>query len=515
MQHRLHLPARRSVAMTSDIERVLRTHLLRPDGQEDLCIAVYKPSTGASRFTAILHTVVFPRVGETDVHGNVSFTGDYVLRAIELAIDVCGGLAIVHSHPQARRWQGMSSRDADAESSYADLVRETTGLPLVGMTLAGVDGAWSARFWDEGSAANASANECENVRVIGDQLRVTWNDWLIPPPRPQATQERTVSCWGPRIQADVSRLRILVVGAGTIGLEVALRLAAMGVATVAVLDYDSMKLINLDRMIGPTVLDVLLRRSKVEVAARLLKENATATPFTVVPLDGSICEPDLFSIALDQDLIFCCVDDHPWPRSVLNAIGYSDLVPVIDGGIHIDAFYDADGMRNATWRSHVLRPGRPCMACNGQLDLGKVLADRDGLLDDETYISGLPQSDRPQSQNVAAVAINAAASLLSQFVSFVVAPGGIGEPGPLRYSLSTHWLERIETATRQHCPVENRALVGDARQVILGEHQRASDECRARAHASGKIRIRLARRVDDVLRQLQFRIGAALSRQRS
>ncbi len=22
------------------------------------------------------------------------------------------------------------------------------------------------------------------------------------------------------------------------------------------------------------------------------------------------------------------------------------------------------GMRNATWRSHVLRPGRPCMICN-------------------------------------------------------------------------------------------------------------------------------------------------------
>ena len=47
----------------------------------------------------------------------------------------------------------MSGPDEDTESSYANLVREITGLPLVGMTLAGHDGAWSARHWDHGAAA--------------------------------------------------------------------------------------------------------------------------------------------------------------------------------------------------------------------------------------------------------------------------------------------------------------------------------------------------------------------------
>lgn len=498
--------------MTAEVEESLRSHLIRPDGQEDLCLVLYRPSTGATRLTAILHTVLLPHEGETAVHGNVSFTGDYVLRALEKAAKDGSGIAIVHSHPKARRWQGMSGPDADAEASFANLIRESTGLPLVGMTLAGSDGAWSARFWDEGLADSVSASGAESIRVIGEHLRVSWNDRLVPPPTPQEAQKRTVSCWGPTVQTDVARLRVLVVGAGTLGLEVALRLAATGIATVAILDFDSMKIVNLDRMIGPTILDVLLRRSKVEVAVRLLEATATANPFAAVGLEGSICQPNLFETALDFDLLFCCVDDHPWPRSVINAIAYADLIPVVDGGIHIDAFEDGHGMRNATWRSHVLRPGRPCMSCNGQLSLGKVVADRDGLLDNEDYIAGLPPSDRPQSQNVAALAISAAASLLAQFVSFVVAPGGLGEPGPLRYNLSTHWLERVPVTTRAHCPVEAKALSGDARQVMLGEDRVALEEIRARTEAGHSLRVRLGRTVDRVVRAAQSRLTRCLDK---
>lgn len=497
-----------SVAMTADTDARLRGHLLRPDGQEDLCIAIYQPSTGTSRTTALLNNVLLPRVGDTMVHGNVSFTGDYVLQAIQVASEAGGGVAILHSHPGGAGWQAMSNYDEDAEASYANLVREITGLPLVGMTLAGADHTWSARFWNEGAGSDVRSSPCESVRVVGHQLMVSWNDRLVPPPAIGQSQVRTASCWGARTQADIARMRVLVVGAGTVGLDAALRLAATGVSTVSMLDFDSLKLVNLDRMIGPRRLDVLLRRSKAEVAARLLEASATARPFHAVPIEGSVCEPQVFEQVLDYDLIFCCVDDHPWPRSILNTVAYADLIPVIDGGIHIDAFPDGAGMRNATWRSHVLRPGRPCMACNGQLDLGKIHADKEGLLDDESYIAGLPPSERPQGQNVAALAVSATGSLLSQFVSFVAAPGGLGEPGPLRYSLSTHWLERVASTSRANCPVEATALSGDRRQVILGEHPAARKETLDRERAAANWRVRVGRVVDGILR----RWHAALTR---
>ncbi len=249
---------------------------------------------------------------------------------------------------------------------------------------------------------------------------------------------------------------------------------------------------------GATPLDVWLYRSKVEVAVRLLRQAATASHFHAKAIEGSVCEPDQFLLALDYDLIFCCIDDHPWPRSVLNTIAYTDLIPVLDGGIHVDAFEDGDGMRNATWRSHVLRPGRPCMACNGQIDLGKIQVDRDGLLDDAKYIAGLPPSNRPQSQNVAALSVSATASLLAQFVSFVAAPAGIGDPGPLRYSLSTHDLEHLKVTSRETCPIERGTLAGDRRQVLLGEHEGARMEIAERKRAAGQRVIRWSRLLADL-----------------
>ena len=101
--------------------------------------------------------------------------------------------------------------------------------------------------------------------------------------------------------------------------------------------------------------------------------------------------------------------------------------------------------------SHVIRPMRPCMSCNRQLDLGQVSPDREGLLDDPEYIAGAGRSDVPTNQNVAPLSVNVAASLLAQYVSFSVAPAGLGDPGPLRYALSFHLLERVDDVTRPHC----------------------------------------------------------------
>ena len=339
-----------SAAMPASLHQQLAGHLLRADGQEDVCLAIYAPSTGATRTSAVLGRAVLPGPGERAVHGNASFTGSYVLRAAREAASAGRGVAALHSHPGGSGWQDMSGSDYDTERSYALLVREITGLPLVGMTVAG-DGSWSCRRWDP----SGTPEHGESVRVPGSCFRVTWNDRLRPPPAVTGSQVRTVSAWGETAQASLARIRVLVIGAGTVGLDVALRLAATGIVQVGAMDFDTMEIINRDRMIGATTADVRLARSKAEVAGRLMRLAATARNPSVRTHDLSVCEPDGLAAALDYDIIISCVD-RPWARGVLNILAYADLVPVLDGGIGIDTFDDG-AMRNAVWRTHLVTPG--------------------------------------------------------------------------------------------------------------------------------------------------------------
>ena len=60
-------PMRRmSVAMTGSTDEMLRSHLLRGDGQEDLCFVLYRASTGVTRSSALLGEVVLPLEDDID-----------------------------------------------------------------------------------------------------------------------------------------------------------------------------------------------------------------------------------------------------------------------------------------------------------------------------------------------------------------------------------------------------------------------------------------------------------------
>lgn len=446
--------------MTAQTADDLRKHLIRVDGDEDLCFATYSTSTGATRTTYVLTSVVLPEHGERDVHGNASFTGDFVLRAADIASSRGEGIALLHSHPDGRGWQGISHWDRDAESSYANLALGLTGSPLLGLTLAGADMTWSARAW-------LDANEpmwAENVRVVGRSLRVSWNNRLRPPAAATVFQDRTVSAWGDAVQDDITRLRVLVVGVGSVGLDVASRLAATGLTHVGVMDMDCVEEVNLDRMIGATREDAAQRTPKAEVAKRLMESASTAHEADSAAYVSSVTTAEGIAIARDYDLVFSCVD-RAWPRAMLNQLAYSDLIPVIDGGIGIDVFDDGT-MRGATWRVQTATPGLPCLQCNHQLDMGEVQKERLGLAEDPEYIKRSGRG-RHQRQNVAILAASVSAGQLAQFVSLVVEPGGEGVPLPQRYLLGPHIQEPLHHATGPYCRFEAEIGEGDRRLGLL------------------------------------------------
>ena len=197
---------RRSVALPTPLHVEAMRHLLRSDEQEDLCFALWYPSIGANRETALLWQLVLPQAGERSVHGNVSFNAGYFERVVGLARQNRAGIALLHSHP-GPGWQGMSDDDINAEEGHAAAAQAATGLPLVGLT-AGTDQAWSARFWIRAARKKYVREWCESVRVVGDKLVPTFYDELLPRPRFSSSLERTVSAWGEIAQGNLARIRI-------------------------------------------------------------------------------------------------------------------------------------------------------------------------------------------------------------------------------------------------------------------------------------------------------------------
>ncbi|MBS0411138.1 MAG: ThiF family adenylyltransferase [Proteobacteria bacterium] len=444
--------------MTAAVDDAAAVHLLRPDGQEDLAFALWRPSTGAERTSALIQELILPRPGDRHVRGNVSFAPQYLERALSMAAAQSSGLALMHSHPAGHGWQEMSDDDVAAEQGNAAAVAGASGLPFVGLTLAG-DRTWSARFWERTAPRTYPQHWCGTVRVIGDALRMSFNPVQFSRPASNPQLARTVSAWGEDAQSIVSRLRIGVVGAGSVGGFVAEALARMGVRRVEVIDFDVVEEVNLDRLCYATARDV--GKAKAPLLATRLKDIATADGFVATPLNAAVYETAGFRKALDCDVLVACVD-RPWGRYVLNMIAAAHLIPVVDGGIA--ARQNRLGqLASADWRAHTVGPGRACLECLGQYDAAAVQLEREGYLDDPTYISNLPAGHTLKArENVFTFAMSCASFQLMQLLSLVVDPLGRANVGPQLYHFVGGYLEPpSHPDCRQDCIFRSFLALGD------------------------------------------------------
>ncbi|WP_222320775.1 ThiF family adenylyltransferase [Rhizobium leguminosarum] len=444
-----------SVAMTKECDNTLRGHLLRKDRQEDLCFAIWHPSAGASRMSALINKLILPGSGDRSVHGNVSFNPQYIERAMSEANAAGGGLALLHSHPDGRGWQDMSRDDINAERGNAGRAFGATELPLVGLTMAG-DGSWSARFWPRVAPRQYQREDCGTVRVVGDVMAMHFYEKLLPRPLVSKTQIRTVASWGVKRQAELARLRIGVVGGGSVGGMIAEALARTGIENVKVIDFDCIEEHNLDRLVYATRRDI--GELKVDVLSRRLPESSTANNFKCDPIPAAVYEEVGFRAALDCDVLFSCVD-RPWGRHVLNLIAYAHLIPVFDGGIAVKTKPRGDLLR-ADWKAHTCAPGRACMACLGQYSTGLVQTEREGLLDDPKYIEGLPSDHALKArENVFAFSMCCASFQMMQMLNYVLVPLDLPGPLPQMYHFVGGFMESTaKRACDEDCPFT--ALVG-------------------------------------------------------
>jgi molybdopterin-synthase adenylyltransferase len=418
-----------SVALTATLNRELISHVDKGPDQEDICFGYWRPSQGSKRFTAVLNQLNLPREGERLLQGNVAFGSDYLARVL----DECpagSGMALIHSH-LGPGWQDMSHDDIVAERDrLAGVVASRTRLPVLGMTW-GTDGTWSARFWLRVDRRQYERREAATVRVVGKQLRMSYHPRLSPAPHIAGSQEATVSVWGEAAQHDLARLRVGIVGLGSVGSIVAEALARTGIQHLTLIDADKIELRNLDRTLGAGPEDV--GSYKVQVADRQARRARTAGVFDVNTVPEQLQAPAGFAATLNCDVIICCVD-RPWPRHVLNVISNGHLIPMIDGGILV-VVDDKKGLVHADWRIHTVGPESACVYCLDAVRRSDAALDRDGKLDDPDYIAGLSAEDRARfsRRNVFAFSLSVASHEVLHLVGLVTGKARVGGVGPQHY----------------------------------------------------------------------------------
>lgn len=452
-----------SVAMSRAVAAELEYHLIRGDGQEDLAFGLWNPSCGAERHTALIAEVLLPTDGDREVHGNVSFLPQYLERACATAMKQQSGVVFLHSHPFPG-WQGMSHDDVKAERKMAGAVLALTGYPLVGMTV-GSDGTWSARTWLHESRREHRRQWCSNVRISGVSLHVDFADELRPRPAFRDVFRRTVAMWGAENHARLARLRIGIVGLGSVGSLVAETLARMGCEDFVLIDFDVVEPHNLDRLVTATESDV--GRAKVDVARDRIRSVRTAEAVNVRVVPNSVAEENGYQAALDCDVIFSCVD-RPRARHILNHFAYAHLIPVIDGGIA--ARFRSGEFRGADWQVQTVGPERACLECLGTYDPSDVSTEAAGKLDDPSYLLGLPADHRfKRNENVFPFSTNLASLEVLQLIALVTGAAGINDFGVQRYRYVPGILEQLAaTVCKCGCDTSTHVGIGDKYFTLSG-----------------------------------------------
>lgn len=154
---------------------------------------------------------------------------------------------------------------------------------------------------------------------------------------------------GPAGQKRLKAARVLIVGAGGLGSPIALYLAAAGVGTLGMVDFDHVELNNLHRQIIHSTSDV--GRSKLESAQSKMAE---INPFVkVTPHLGRLTNENALSIIADYDLVVDGSDNFP-TRYLVNDACVLSNTPNVHGSI-----FRFEGMVSV-FAPHL---GGPCYRC--------------------------------------------------------------------------------------------------------------------------------------------------------
>ena len=184
---------------------------------------------------------------------------------------------------------------------------------------------------------------------------------------------------------------ISVVGVGGIGSIIAEHLIHMGFRHLNLIDFDTLEISNLNRIVAATYDDAIKKRVKVEaIRDNLLKINPNAKIFA---FNSKIEDKKIERIIANSDWIMVATDNHA-SRFTIQQLAFKYYVPFITAGVNITV--EDEKIIDMSGEIILIRIGdRVCLTCLKRLKYNEIAKQlhpdknvREGLVR-KGYVQGL------------------------------------------------------------------------------------------------------------------------------
>ncbi|MCR8560880.1 ThiF family adenylyltransferase [Mucilaginibacter sp. BJC16-A38] len=271
-------------------------------------------------------------------------------RAKENNLRIC----LVHSHPEGH--EQFSEIDDKHEKELFEMIYSRNGgiLPNLSLIIT-CSGVLTARA----CTSNLVYHQIDFIRVMGSRYNFYYKGKYTVIAKEEFSRQQLA--FGPSLNADLSKLRIAVVGNGATGSATAHLLARLGVGQILLVDKDLVERSNLSRLHGATSSDADLGKSKAAVLAKFLANIGIGC--RIRKIEEWVVNAQVRDALKTCDIIFSCTDDNSG-RILMNRFAHFFLVPVIDMGIVIDPAKDRkEQLETLQGRVTIVQPGNTCLLC--------------------------------------------------------------------------------------------------------------------------------------------------------
>jgi len=182
---------------------------------------------------------------------------------------------------------------------------------------------------------------------------------------------RHILVFGKEIQNLISSINIGIISVGGIGLILIELLMRLFPNIITFIDKDIVEKSNLNRLVGATLVDVIIKTKKTDLASRnILKFNSQQN---IRAIDGDFLEKENQEKFKECDFIIGCSDSNA-VRIATNRFCLAHGITYLDCGV--GAIVKDGILRNAGGQIIIIKPDSDfCLHCSGMFDVSQAMKE--------------------------------------------------------------------------------------------------------------------------------------------